>query len=285
MKKILITGQNSYLGQSLAEWLAAEPENFSIKTISMRDDSWKKQSFSGYDLVFHVAGIAHTSSKAKLEDLYYRVNRDLALETAEKAKKDGVKQFIFISSILVYGNSGQEIITVNTEPQPSNFYGKSKYQAEQAINKLASPDFKVAVLRPPMIYGKNSKGNYQKLSKLVKKAPLFPLLENQRSMLHVDNFCQFVKLIIINQEAGLFFPQNKDYVQTSQMVEEIAQIHGKKIKLTRIFNPLIKIMQGNRIIKKLFGSLVYEKSMSYYDKGDYQIRGFKESIELSEKED
>lgn len=285
MKKILITGQNSYLGQSLAEWLAAEPENFSIKTISMRDGSWKKQSFSGYDLVFHVAGIAHTSSKAKLEDLYYRVNRDLALETAEKAKKDGVKQFIFISSILVYGNSGQEIITVNTEPQPSNFYGKSKYQAEQAINKLASPDFKVAVLRPPMIYGKNSKGNYQKLSKLVKKAPLFPLLENQRSMLHVDNFCQFVKLIIINQEAGLFFPQNKDYVQTSQMVEEIAQIHGKKIKLTRIFNPLIKIMQGNRIIKKLFGSLVYEKSMSYYDKGDYQIRGFKESIELSEKED
>lgn len=285
MKKILITGQNSYLGQSLAEWLAAEPENFSIKTISMRDDSWKKQSFSGYDLVFHVAGIAHTSSKAKLEDLYYRVNRDLALETAEKAKKDGVKQFIFISSILVYGNSSQEIITANTEPQPSNFYGKSKYQAEQAINKLASPDFKVAVLRPPMIYGKNSKGNYQKLSKLVKKVPLFPLLENQRSMLHVDNFCQFVKLIITNQEAGLFFPQNKDYVQTSQMVEEIAQIHGKKIKLTRIFNPLIKIMQGNRIIKKLFGSLVYEKSMSYYDKGDYQIRGFKESIELSEKED
>lgn len=285
MKKILITGQNSYLGQSLAEWLAAEPENFSIKTISMRDGSWKKQSFSGYDLVFHVAGIAHTSSKAKLEDLYYRVNRDLALETAEKAKKDGVKQFIFISSILVYGNSGQEIITANTEPQPSNFYGKSKYQAEQAINKLASPDFKVAVLRPPMIYGKNSKGNYQKLSKLVKKVPLFPLLENQRSMLHVDNFCQFVKLIIINQEAGLFFPQNKDYVQTSQMVEEIAQIHGKKIKLTRIFNPLIKIMQGNRIIKKLFGSLVYEKSMSYYDKGDYQIRAFKESIELSEKED
>ena len=282
MKKILITGENSYLGQALNEWLSRQPEKYSVETIDMRDGTWQDRDFSAYDVIFHAAGIAHSSSNSKTKDLYFRVNRDLAYETAKKAGKQAVKQFVFMSSILVYG-SETTLIDKNTAPNPGNYYAQSKLEAEQLLETLASPDFKIVILRSPMIYGKNSKGNYRKLSQLVRKIRIFPDIPNQRSMLHIDNFTEFVKLMIDNEESGLFFPQNEDYVTTSHMVSSIGRAHGKKIKLTRLFNPVLKLMKKNKTVNKLFGSLAYEKSMSLYDKGNYQIRDFDESIRLSEK--
>ncbi len=287
MKKVLITGANSYIGTSLENWLAKNPEKYKVDTIDMKDDSWKRKNFSGYDVVFHVAGIAHVSADPKLEDLYYKVNRDLAIDTAIKAKADGVKQFIFMSSIIVYGESSskERIIDRDTVPTPSNFYGDSKLQAEEGIKPLEDKDFKVVTLRPPMIYGKGSKGNYLKLSKAARVLPMFPDFDNQRSMLHIDNLCEFIKLMIDFEETGLYFPQNKEYVRTSELVMNIAGTHGKKIWMTRLFNPVLSLMFGIGIVNKVFGNLVYEKSISDYDKANYQIRSFKESIVLTELED
>jgi nucleoside-diphosphate-sugar epimerase len=233
MKRVLITGKNSYIGTSLKNWLMREPDKYKVDTVDMKDGSWKEKDFSQYDVVFHVAGIAHVSSDPKMEDLYYKVNRDLTIETAEKAKVEGVKQFIFMSSIIVYGDSSssKRVIDRNTIPTPSNFYGNSKLQAEEGIKHLESDDFKIVVLRPPMIYGKGSKGNYPKLAKAAQKLPVFPNIDNERSMLHIDNLCEFIKLMIDNKESGLFFPQNKEYVKTSEMVKLIAEVHGKKICL------------------------------------------------------
>jgi len=285
MKNILITGKNSYIGTSLENWLMREPDKYKVDTVDMKDGSWKEKDFSQYDVVFHVAGIAHVSSDPKMEDLYYKVNRDLTIETAEKAKVEGVKQFIFMSSIIVYGDSSssKRVIDRNTIPTPSNFYGNSKLQAEEGIKHLESDDFKIVVLRPPMIYGKGSKGNYPKLAKAAQKLPVFPNIDNERSMLHIDNLCEFIKLMIDNKESGLFFPQNKEYVKTSEMVKLIAEVHGKKIWMTRIFNPVLRLMFGIGIVNKVFGNLVYEQSMSDYDKVNYRIRLFEESIELTEK--
>jgi nucleoside-diphosphate-sugar epimerase len=285
MKKVLITGMNSYIGTSLEKWLRNFPDKYSIDSISLRDDSWKDKDFSQYDVVFHVAGIAHVSSDPKKEDLYYKVNRDLTIEAAKKAKADGVKQFIFMSSIIVYGDSSGDkgIIDRSTMPTPSNFYGKSKLQAEQGIISLESYYFKIAILRPPMIYGKGSKGNYPKLAKAAQILPLFPDINNQRSMLHRDNLCEFIRLVIDNQESGIFFPQNREYVQTTKMVELIAEVHGKKTRLTKLFNPALKILKSRlELINKVFGNLVYEESMSLY-KEEYRIRNLQESIELTEK--
>lgn len=286
MKKILITGENSYVGKSLVKWLESYPDKYAIDSISLRNDSWKEKEFSVYDVVFHVAGIAHVSSDPKMEEMYYKVNRDLTIEAAKKAKEEGVKQFIFMSSIIVYGDSGidKRVIDKETIPTPSNFYGNSKLLAEEGIRPFNSEKFKVAIMRPPMIYGKGSKGNYLKLSKVTRKLPLFPDVENQRSMLHIDNLCEFIKFMIDNEESGLFFPQNKEYVKTSQIVKIIAEVHGKKIRLTRVFNPVLKVL-GMKIglINKVFGNLVYDKSMSRY-KEDYQIRDLRKSIELSELE-
>src|SRR5699024_7920756 len=202
MKRVLITGVNSYVGNSFAEWVQQYPEEIQVEKISLRDDSWKDMDFSMYDSILHVAGIAHVSRDPKMEEKYYQVNRDLTIEIAEKAKQDKVKQFVFMSSIIVYGENIENggVIDVNTKPNPSNFYGNSKLQAEQGIKQLETDKYKVAIIRPPMIYGKGSKGNYPKLAKAAIKLPIFPNMDNQRSMLHIDNLSEFIRLMIDNQE-------------------------------------------------------------------------------------
>lgn len=286
MKRILITGANSYIGTSFEKWVEQWPDKYLVDTVDMVDGLWKGKDFSGYDVVFHVAGIAHVSADPKMEDLYYKVNRDLTIEAAKKAKAEGVKQFIFMSSIIVYGDSShinkQRIIDKNTIPEPSNFYGNSKLQAEKGIEVLESDKFNIVILRPPMIYGKGSKGNYPKLASYAQKLPIFPDVDNERSMLHVDNLCEFLRLMIENNEEGLFFPQNVEYVKTAEMVRMISEVHGKKIMITKFFNPLLKLM-GNflGIVNKAFGNLVYDKKLSDY-KENYRIRDLRESIEVTE---
>lgn len=285
MKRILITGKNSYIGNAFEKWLLKNSKNYSVDKISLRENNWKANDFSQYDTVLHVAGIAHVSSSPKMEDFYYKVNRDLTVEAAKKAKIEGVKQFVFMSSIIVYGdgNSSKRIINSSTEPTPSNFYGDSKLQAEKGIKNLETEKFKIVIVRPPMIYGKNSKGNYPRLAKLAKITPIFPNIDNERSMLHIDNLCEFLKLMIDYEESGLYFPQNKEYVNTSNLVKMISEVHGKKVWLTRVFNSILRAMFNTKAINKMFGNLVYDKRMSSYDKADYQIRTLRDSIERTER--
>lgn len=288
MKRILITGANSYIGTSFEKWLQQWPDEYKVDTVDMKDITWKNYSFSGYDVVFHVAGIAHVSTDPKMEELYYKVNRDLTIETAKKAKTEGVKQFIFMSSIIVYGDSShinrKRVIDKNTVPEPSNFYGRSKLQAEEGILPLQDDNFNVVVIRPPMIFGKGSKGNYPKLAKMALKLPIFPDIKNERSMLHIDNLCEFIRLMIVNEEKGIFYPQNSEYVETSELVKLVAEAHGKKIVLTGAFNWALGLMgcfAGQ--VNKAFGNLVYEKSMSEYKEG-YRIRNLKEAVMMTERE-
>ena len=284
-KRILITGKGSYVGTKFIEWLSQWTEKYEVEEVSVRGNDWKKKDFSSYDSVLHLAGIAHVSTDPKMEEQYYKVNRDLTIEVAKYAKKQGVKQFIFLSSIIVYGDSNRDkrVIDRNTIPKPSNFYGDSKLQAEEGLKTLESENFKIAVIRPPMIYGKGSKGNYPKLAKAAKVLPVFPDFDNLRSMLHVDNLSEFLKLMIENEESGLFFPQNRDYVKTSELVLAIAEVNNKKIMITTFFNIFIKkIFLKNKIFKKVFGTLVYDHALSKYKK-NYCVSNFIETIIKTEK--
>ena len=281
MKRVLITGANSYVGTNVEKWLMKEPGNFYVETLDMRDPNWKNFDFSKFDVVFHVAGIAHVSTKKSMKDLYFKVNRDLTIETAVKAKESGVKQFIFMSSMIVY-NSKETRITKETKPNPDNFYGLSKLQAEEGILPLQSETFNVVVLRPPMIYGPGSKGNFPKLIKLAKRTPIFPNISNKRSMLYIDNLSELVKLIIDNEDMGIFFPQNKNQISTSELVRLISNANKKKIYLFRGLNWIIKLMNKIRIVKKIFGNFAYAKEISIYEYGEYQIYDFHESIMIIE---
>ena len=289
MKQVLITGKNSYVGNSLEKWLLKNPDKYEVTKISVRDENWQKHDFSKYDVVFQVAGIAHSdtgNASQKIKQMYYDVNTDLTISIAKKAKASGIKQLIFMSSMIVYGDSApigqRKMITKETVPHPANFYGDSKIQAEIGIKVLNDADFSVAIIRPPMIYGKGSKGNYPILSKVAQKFPIFPDIDNERSMLHIDNLCEFTRLIIENQDSGTFFPQNSKYVKTSEMVKVIAKAHGKHIVLTKTLNPFIKMMsQKIGIANKVFGNLSYDMSMSDY-KEDYRVVNFDKSIHLTE---
>lgn len=259
MKKILITGAGSYIGQSFERYLGGFPGEYQVETVDMVDPSWRERSFGGFDAVFHVAGIAHIRETAENADLYYRVNRDLAIDTAKKAKEDGVPQFIFLSSMSVYGKE-EGCINRQTVPSPKSNYGKSKLQAEEGLEALRSDGFAVAILRPPMVYGEGCKGNYQSLVKFAKKMPFFPDYPNKRSMLHVDGLSEAVREIVESCADGLFLPQDPEYVCTCKMVQSIARDIGKDLKLIRLLNPAVSIVKHTTAIgRKAFGDLYYEK--------------------------
>ncbi|NLG02972.1 MAG: NAD-dependent epimerase/dehydratase family protein, partial [Clostridia bacterium] len=227
--------------------------------------SWREKSFAGYDSVFHVAGIAHINTK-KLDELgrerYWRVNALLPVEVAQKAKAEGVNQFIFISSMSVYGEHGSikhpVVITRKTKPEPKDIYGKSKLQAEEGLMSLDDEDFLVCILRLPMIYGPGCKGNYQTLIKAAQVLPLFPDIQNERSMLNIESLSVFIEHIIETKESGHFMPQDDVYVCTSQMVKKIAKEYGNKMTLTIVFNPLLRLLSEKiKLVDKIFGSLIY----------------------------
>lgn len=289
MKRVLITGANSYIGTSLETYLKDFPGAYQVDTLDMVGDRWRTADFSGYDAVFHVAGIAHADNgkaSQKTIDLYYRVNTDLAVETARKAKRAGVKQFIFMSSANVYGDSApigkSKHITKKTAPSPAGYYGDSKLQAEKGILPMQDKNFNVVVLRPPMIYGEGCKGNYPTLSKMARKLPFFPKVRNKRSMLYIWHLTEFVRLMIENQEKGIFHPQNSTYSNTAQLVELIAGAHGKKTRLVRGFTGILRALAHvTSKINKAFGSLTYDMTLSEYSQ-EYRKYTLEETITRTE---
>ena len=283
MKKILITGAGSYIGTAFEKYLKDFKDEYSVDTVDMVDGSWREKSFSGYDAIFHVAGIAHIKETKDNAHIYYEVNRDLVKDVVEKAKSDNVKQFVFLSSMSVYGLTKGRI-TEKTKLNPNTNYGKSKFEAENLIAPLQSEDFNVVILRPPMIYGKDCKGNYRTLRKFALKLKFFPYVKNERSMLYVENLCEFVKLMIDNNERGVFFPQNDEYTNTSEMVKTIAAVHGRKVRLVKGFGWALKFLGlFTKLVNKAFGSLTYDKEMSKY-KVRYNKCQLLQSIEETEGE-
>lgn len=279
MKRILITGKSSYLANQFRSFLSGN-ENYQIDLISVRE-GWKDSDFSSYDVVVHMAGLAHSSPKDDEKEKYYAINRDLAIEVARKAKQDGCAQFVFMSSVIVYG-SHHTLITKDTPLCPDNFYGDSKKQAEEGILPLQNESFHVAVIRPPMIYGPGSKGNYRLLSRFSCVTPFFPNVYNERSMLYVDNFCACLKGMIDTGAGGIFLPQNKEIVSTVQLVKEIAKVHHHPLVVLKGLNPFISVLRKKSLFNKVFGSLVIDPVLSKFD-FEYQIVPFELSIENTER--
>lgn len=297
-RKVLITGAGSYIGETFRNYAAEMYPALEVTTMDMLDPSWRDTSFADFDIVYHVAGIAHAdvgnvddATKAK----YYAVNTDLAVEVCEKAKQEGVMQFIFMSSMIVYGDSApygvSKIIDATTVPSPANFYGDSKLQADVAVRDMATDDFKVVVVRPPMIYGKDSKGNYPVLAKFAKKLPLFPNVSNERSMLHIDNLCEFLcQLMLVkayNEKAIVLIPQNAEWTRTSEMVHDIADCCGKNMLLMNALNPFVFLAgkvpgKISGLVNKAFGNYCYAKELSQYEGLSYQKYSLMESIERTE---
>lgn len=311
MKRILITGQNSYIGNAVAAYLEAynrvQEQNlpgencadegqqttgkpYQVDKISLREGDWQQMDFSGYDTILHVAGKAHVDVEGVSEETkqsYYRINGELPALVAKKAKAEGVKQFIHLSSVIVYGDSAgvgkKKRISADTQPAPTNFYGDSKLQGEKGLEHLADENFQVAVLRLPFVYGKDSKGNYPLLAKIADKTPIFPDIRNERSMLYIENLAEFIRMLVETGMGGLFFPQNAEYVTTADMVRLIGAAKGRKIRLWRILNPFVWLASKvpgkiGTLADKAFGSLSVERALSDEIPFAYQKYTLEESI-------
>ena len=283
MIKVLITGAGSYVGESVRRYILSTSSDFEIDAVDTMNDVWKEAEFSKYDVVYHVAGIAHVNADPKMEPLYYKVNRDLTIEVARAAKAAGVKQFIFMSSQIVFHESQSlktEVLTSETKENPNGFYGDSKLQAELGIKPLEDENFKVCILRPCMIYGPNAKGNFPRLAKLACKTPIFPCWHNKRSMLYIDNLAEFVKQAVLRGLSGTFYPQNRELADTVEIIRFFAKAAGHKVWITRLLNPFVWL--GSFVlqpINKMFATYYYAPEMSKMD-FDYQLVSFEESLKL-----
>ena len=272
-KQILITGTNSYVGTSFKQYIEKKNGNMPLEDrwhvtfVSVRNSEWKKMDFSKYDTILHVAAIVHQKEQPDMETLYYNVNTKLTVELAEKAKKEHVPQFIFFSTMSIYG--------------------KSKLEAEEQLLKLKTEEFTVSIVRPPMIYGKNCTGNYISLEKLAKLTPIFPKIANERSMLYIDNLSEFLYRITESKLGGIYCPQNRKYVNTSDMVVRIAENYDRKVWLVPGFQGIITLLAKKiNIFAKVFGSLTYDWKMSFPEElGDYEVTDFLESIIESKNEE
>lgn len=289
-KHILLTAEHSYIGGSLKKYLSSHWEEYVVDCMSQRDPAWKELSFTKYDVVVDVTGIAHVDNgpmdEARAAE-YRRVNTGLALATARMAKAAGVRQFIYLSSMIVYGDSApigeSRVISKDTPPMPANAYGDSKLQAEQGLLAMADDDFTVALIRPPMVYGPGCKGNYPKLAKLAKLCPVFPKVDNCRSMIYIDHLCELIRLLIDSGDGGVFTPQNREHVNTSEMVKLIGHMHHSPVLLLPGFAGILRLLSKKvALINKVFGNFAYASDLGDYYGGTYQLYDFAETIALTE---
>jgi UDP-glucose 4-epimerase len=193
-----------------------------------------------------------------------------------------------MSSAIVYGDSApigkEKHITKDTPPSPAGYYGDSKLQAEKGILPMQDETFHVVILRPPMIYGEGCKGNYPTLSTLARKLPVFPWVENRRSMLYMDNLSELIRLLIDEEAEGIFCPQNEEYVNTCDMVNLIAHTAGKNILMIHGFGWALKLLRRmTPMVDKAFGSLCYDRELSAYP-GNYCVKSFEQSVLETERE-
>lgn len=256
MKKILITGSNSYIGTAFEKYVDKYKE-YKIDTLDLQNVKWREKDFSIYDVVFHVAAVVHKKETTKNRSLFYSVNRNLAVEVAKKAKQAGVRQFIIMSSMSVYGKTIGTIYQ-DSVPMATSAYGKSKAEADDIILRLNSDKFTVSIIRPPMVYGKGCKGNFHALFVFIKRFCMFFNTNNRRSMIYIDNLCEFIHKVIQTEKSGIFLPQNKEYVSTDELAYYIAKTQGKRLIRIRTPKKIIKKCDAN-FSNKLFEDLVYEK--------------------------
>lgn len=252
MEKILITGANSFVGTNYI--LNSKYNN--IEEISLLNTNPNDIKFSKYTVVFHLVAIVHQSKQIH-ESEYFRVNRDLCLHVANNAKKAGVRQFIFMSSVKVYGKfiPGSGPWDEKSLCFPEDSYGKSKYEAELLLKKLESPDFIVSIVRTPLVYGEGVKANMYGILKFIDNFRILPFrnVENKRNFTSVENLTAFIDRIILKKAGGTFIAMDKEALSTTHLVYLISKYLDKKVILFKIPNFIIKL--GKRFAPKIFDRL------------------------------
>ena len=220
--RILITGTNSFIGSNFRRF-----SKFSgVTEISLRNTFPQSINLQNYDVLLHFAAIVHQDKKIRADE-YFSVNRDLTVSLARHAKKSGIKQFIFLSTVKVYGEHNESTKPWKEDSPcfPDEPYGKSKYEAEVEIKKLATQEFKIVIVRTPVVYGAGVKGNVLNLTKLIQKSFILPFggINNNRHFTYIENLVGFLDRIIESKANGTYIVMDSESISTSYFVSCIAQ--------------------------------------------------------------
>jgi len=300
LMRVLVVGANSYIGDNFARYAAGRLHVDTVDSYA----KWKATPFHEYDSVLIVAGLAHQKWNRKQQeankDKYFAINHDLAVAIAEKANADGAGQVIYLSSMAVFGRV-EGAITVDTKatPRKTDYYGQSKYKAEESLTLMLKvtqappPSLEgggyrpgvacLCIIRPPMVYGPGCPGKFAALVKVAKKLPVIPKVNNRRSMIYIDNLSEFICLAVEQRIAGIFHPHNKDYMNTTWLINSIANTVGKRRLIMPGLGLAVRCMKPfSTAIKTAFGSLYYDEdivAMPFEE--DYQLVSATESVERS----
>ena len=261
--KILVTGKNSFIGRYFKENNKLDQ----IEEVCLVENNIDAIDFSRFDVVFHVAAIVH-QSKHISEEYFFKINSDLAYNVAKKAKEMGVKHFVFMSTVKVYGenNSKNNVWTETSKCYPQDAYGRSKLDAENRFKVLNDEEFVISIVRTPVVYGSGVKGNIQRIAKFVLNSKLIPLggIENKRAMVNIANLNSLVNRIIELRRGGLFLAGDKNLLSTSEFVQYLIKyVRGRKymINFPRVLKILVKLILPKFYIK-IFGTMLIDNKMT-----------------------
>lgn len=281
--KVLIVGKNSYIAQRTGAWFEKKPVPAEVEYVSVRDDSWKQTDLSGFDAVIYTAAIVHRKDEVPLET-YDTVNAQQPYEFAQAAKDAGVKQFVFLSTMGVYGQDKKlpngNIVDEHTPLKPFPGYGSSKLKGEQLIQGLQDENFHVSIIRPANVYGKGCKGGYiSGFAKITSTLPVLPRAfeDSRQGMLFVDNLAELCWLAVNSNCSGVYPAQDRTPVSAYDIMRAMADCICPKKKALR-GQAVLKIIQGNALVNKLFGGVSYAEDYAKCPLGDYQLVEFPEAI-------
>lgn len=259
--KLLITGSNGFIGNY---FINNYKSKYNIETFSFLKDDINSLDCSDLDVVFHLSALVHQMGGASASE-YEKINVTQTIELAKKAKESGVKHFVFMSTVKVYGEETNRKYTENTVCNPEDDYGKSKLKAEYELQKLEDENFEISIIRTPIVYGYGVKANIKNLINLVNKVPVLPLgkIKNKRSMVYIGNLCHLVDEIITQEKKGIFLASDDEPLSTSKFIELIAKNIEKKTYLIKIpfFESLLKILKPS-FHKRLYGSLEIDNTIT-----------------------
>lgn len=281
--KVLIVGKNSFIARRTGEWFANKATPVEIEYISVRDDSWKQKDLTGITSVIYAAAIVHRKDEIS-EEIYDAVNAKQPFEFAQAAKKAGVKQFVFLSTMGVYGQDKKlpkgNIVDEHTPLSPASFYGSSKLKGERLLQSLEDETFHVSIIRPSNVYGKDCKGGY--ISGFARITAMLPVLprafdESKQGMLFVDNLAELCWLAANSDCSGVYPAQDSTPVSAYDIMRAMADCICPK-KMTVRVQAVLRIVQGNRLVNKLFGGVSYAEDYAKCPLGEYQLVEFREAI-------
>jgi UDP-glucose 4-epimerase len=280
---VLITGASGFIGRHLAPALTREGwavrravrhpsgnnEEVVIESIGPATD-WKT-ALAGVDAVVHLAARVHHPHEEQAVKLYSDVNTEGTLHLARSALQAGARQFVFVSTVLVHGrsNDGRAPFSENDVLTPRGLYGISKAAAEAGLKTLSQEgDMHITVIRPPLVYGAEAKGNFALLTKAVKRGiPLpFAAIHNHRAFVSVENLSSFIlqRLAHADKNFDIFLVADQEQVSTPEFVERLAKAAGTEARLfsmpTPVLAALLKIGGRQEACDSLIGSLELDLS-------------------------